>query len=43
MLFLKLTDEYSKPHYNRDTHIPKDLNRQSPVNDNLLGATLEKQ
>jgi type I restriction enzyme M protein len=34
LLFLKMADEYSKPPYSRDTHIPKKLNWQS-----LFGKT----
>ncbi len=29
LLFLKMADEYSKPPYNRDTHIPKSYNWES--------------
>ncbi len=29
LLFLKMADEYSKPPYNRDTHIPKQYNWES--------------
>lgn len=43
MLFLKMADEYSKPPYNRDTHIPAAYNWQSLVKDNLSGAALEAQ
>lgn len=40
LLFLKMADEYSKPPYNRDTHIPPKYNWQSLVREN--GADLEK-
>ena len=36
-----MADEYSKPPYNRDTHIPKKYNWQSLINKN--GADLETQ
>jgi type I restriction enzyme M protein len=39
LLFLKMADEYSKPPYNRDTHIPKDYNWPSLVG--KTGAELE--
>jgi type I restriction enzyme M protein len=39
LLFLKMADEYSKPPYNRDTHIPKKMNWQSLVG--KTGAELE--
>ncbi|MBN1129059.1 MAG: SAM-dependent DNA methyltransferase [Chitinispirillaceae bacterium] len=39
LLFLKMADEYSKPPYNRDTHIPKKHNWPSLVEKN--GAALE--
>jgi len=39
LLFLKMADEYSKPPYGRDTHIPKKLNWQSLVD--KTGAELE--
>jgi len=39
LLFLKMADEYSKPPYNRDTHIPKKHNWQSLVS--KTGAELE--
>ena len=39
LLFLKMADEYSKPPYNRDTHIPKRYNWQSLVG--KTGAGLE--
>ena len=29
LLFLKMADEYSKPPYNRDTHVPKNYNWES--------------
>jgi type I restriction enzyme M protein len=29
LLFLKMADEYGKPPYNRDTHIPKQYNWES--------------
>ncbi|MFD2573775.1 N-6 DNA methylase [Spirosoma soli] len=39
LLFLKMADEYSKPPYFRDTHIPKEFNWDSLTNKN--GAELE--
>jgi type I restriction enzyme M protein len=39
LLFLKMADEYSKPPYNRDTHIPKKYNWQSLTD--LRGDELE--
>lgn len=39
LLFLKMADEYSRPPYNRETHIPKDVNWQSLRN--LTGSELE--
>lgn len=39
LLFLKMADEYSKPPYNRDTHIPKKYNWTSLVS--KTGAELE--
>lgn len=39
LLFLKMADEYSKPPYNRDTHIPKELNWESLLKKS--GAGLE--
>jgi len=39
LLFLKMADEYSRPPYNRDTHVPKKYNWQSLTK--LKGAELE--
>ncbi|RPI19823.1 MAG: SAM-dependent DNA methyltransferase [Ignavibacteriae bacterium] len=39
LLFLKMADEYSKPPYSRDTHIPLKYNWQSLIN--KTGAELE--
>lgn len=39
LLFLKMADEYSKPPFSRDTHIPTDLNWESLRN--LTGSNLE--
>ena len=39
LLFLKMADEYSRPPYNRDTHIPKQFNWESLRNKS--GAELE--
>src|SRR5690606_5049426 len=39
LLFLKMADEYSKPPYNRDTHIPANFNWESLRNKS--GAELE--
>ena len=39
LLFLKMADEYSKPPYNRDTHIPADYNWESLTS--KTGAELE--
>jgi type I restriction enzyme M protein len=39
LLFLKMADEYSKPPYNRDTHIPGGFNWESLRNKS--GAELE--
>jgi hypothetical protein len=36
MLFLKMADEYAKPPYNWDTHIPAAYNWQSQVKNNQL-------
>jgi type I restriction enzyme M protein len=41
LLFLKMADEYSKPPYNRDTHISKTMNWQSLIG--KTGADLETQ
>lgn len=39
LLFLKMADEYSKPPFNRDTHIPKEVSWQSLRG--LTGSNLE--
>lgn len=39
LLFLKMADEYSKPPFSRDTHIPADINWESLRN--LTGSNLE--
>lgn len=39
LLFLKMADEYSKPPFNRDTHIPKEVNWESLRA--LTGSNLE--
>ena len=39
LLFLKMADEYSKPPYNRNMHIPQEYNWQSLTS--LRGAELE--
>jgi type I restriction enzyme M protein len=39
LLFLKMADEYSQPPFNRDTHIPEELNWRSLRN--LTGSNLE--
>src|SRR5215218_625911 len=43
LLFLKMADEYSKPPFNRDTHIPPGLSWQTLVSNNISGVDLEKQ
>jgi len=43
LLFLKMADEYSKPPFKRDTHIPPALSWQTLVDNNISGVDLERQ
>jgi type I restriction enzyme M protein len=43
LLFLKMADEYSKPPFKRDTHIPPGLSWSTLVSNNIAGIDLEKQ
>lgn len=43
LLFLKMADEYSKPPFKRDTHIPPGLSWATLVSNNIAGVDLEKQ
>ncbi len=43
LLFLKMADEYSRPPFKRDTHIPPGLSWQTLVGNNISGVDLENQ
>jgi len=43
LLFLKMADEYSKPPFKRNTHIPPALSWQTLVSNNISGVDLENQ
>ena len=43
LLFLKMADEYSKPPFKRDTHIPTGLSWQTLISNNISGVDLESQ
>ena len=43
LLFLKMADEYSKPPFKRDTHIPPGLSWQTLISNNISGMDLEMQ
>ena len=43
LLFLKMEDEYSRPPFKRDTHIPPGLSWQTLVGNNISGVDLENQ
>ncbi len=43
LLFLKMADEYSKPPFKRDTHIPPGLSWQTLISNNISGVDLELQ
>ncbi len=43
LLFLKMADEYSRPPFKRDTHIPPGLSWQTLISNNIAGLDLETQ
>lgn len=43
LLFLKMADEYSKPPFKKDTHIPPGLSWPTLVANNISGVDLERQ
>jgi type I restriction enzyme M protein len=43
LLFLKMAHEYSKPPYEKDTHIPPGLSWPTLVDNNISGVDLERQ